>query len=295
MSQLTDIAPAKINLSLHVGPPKANGRHDLISLLSFADEAAADILTARPSALYSLAVAGPYAQASGPARDNLILQAARAMDEALDGSAPKLAFRLDKQLPCAAGIGGGSADAGAALRLIARAHGGETALEAAKAVAPSLGGDVLACFIGAPGLMSGEGEVYEPMLGMPRLPALLVNSGAPCPTGPVFRAYDDTAPSEIPHHPLPPAGRARSEDFIQWLSQNTTNSLQSAAPRVAASVATVLATLEDLPNTRLTRMSGSGETCYALFDSMDEADHAAKIIRSAEPNWWVRETLLGGG
>ncbi|MEO1642242.1 MAG: 4-(cytidine 5'-diphospho)-2-C-methyl-D-erythritol kinase [Pseudomonadota bacterium] len=295
MTVLTDTAPAKINLSLHVGPPKANGRHDLISLVTFADDAAADTLTARPAAHFSLAVEGPYAEASGPARDNLVLQAARAMDEALDGSAPKLAFRLDKQLPCTAGIGGGSADAGAALRLIARAHGGESALEAAKAVAPMLGGDVLACLIGAPGLMSGEGETYEPMLGIPRLPAVLVNSSAECPTGSVFRAYDDTAPSTIPDHPLPPAGRARSENFIGWLAENTQNSLQTAAPRIAPSVDILLAALKNLPNARLVRMSGSGETCYALFDSMDQAEHGASLIQSAQPDWWVRATLLGGG
>lgn len=295
MTVLTDKAPAKINLSLHVGPPKANGRHDLISLVTFADDAAADTLTARPAAHFSLAVEGPYADQSGPARDNLILQAARAMDEALDGSAPKLAFRLDKQLPCAAGIGGGSADAGAALRLIARAHGGETALKAAKQVAPALGGDVLACLIGAPGLMSGEGEIYEPMLGIPRLPAVLVNSRHLCPTGPVFRAYDDTAPSTIPSHPLPPAGRARSEDFIGWLTEHTANNLESAAQRVTPWVERLLRTLDAAPGARLIRMSGSGETCYALFNSMDAAERGAKVIRSAEPDWWVRATLSGGG
>ncbi|MEM1087898.1 MAG: 4-(cytidine 5'-diphospho)-2-C-methyl-D-erythritol kinase [Pseudomonadota bacterium] len=295
MTVLTDSAPAKINLSLHVGPPKPNGRHDLISLVTFADEAASDFLSARPASHFSLAVEGPYATQSGPARDNLILQAARAIDEALDGSAPKLAFRLDKQLPCAAGMGGGSSDAGAALRLIARAHGGESALEAAKAVAPSLGGDVLACLIGAPGLMSGEGERYDPILGLPRLPAMLVNSRHLCPTELVFRAYDDTAPPTIPNHPQPPAARIRHEDFIRWLADNTTNNLQSAALRVTPWVKRVLRLLDAVPDTRLIRMSGSGETCYALFESMDQAEHGAKIIRSAEPDWWVRTTLLGGG
>ncbi|MEM1035541.1 MAG: 4-(cytidine 5'-diphospho)-2-C-methyl-D-erythritol kinase [Pseudomonadota bacterium] len=295
MTTLTDTAPAKINLSLHVGPPKPNGRHDLISLVTFADEFAADTLTARPAAHFSLAIEGPYAEASGPARDNLVLQAARAIDEALDGSAPKLAFRLDKQLPCTAGIGGGSSDAGAALRLIARAHGGETALEAAKAVAPMLGGDVLACLIGAPGIMSGEGEVYEPMLGIPRLPAVLVNSGAACPTGSVFSAYDDTATSTVPDHPQPPLKRILVESFIDWLNMNTINSLQTAAPRISPSINHILKTLETVPDSRLIRMSGSGETCYALFEGIAQAEHAANLISIMQPEWWVRSTILGGG
>ena len=150
MTRLTEHAPAKINLSLHVGPPNENERHNLVSLVTFADTDAADIVTAEPASHFSLAVDGPFARQSVPAKDNLVLKAARAMNDALDGNAPPLAFRLQKKLPCAAGIGGGSADAGAALRLIVRADGGETAHTMAEAVAPLLGGDVVACFSGFP-------------------------------------------------------------------------------------------------------------------------------------------------
>lgn len=295
MSLLSEKAPAKINLSLHVGPSKVNGRHDLISLVTFADTAAADMITARPAAHFSLAVEGPYADQSGPARDNLVLQAARAIDTALGGDAPKLAFRLEKHLPCAAGIGGGSADAGAALRLIARSHGGESALIAAKEVSPRLGGDVLACLIGSPGLMSGEGEIFTPTPSLPNIPAVLVNSRHICPTALVFGAYDDDPPTNIPHHPIETPQRVSLEDLIDWIGRETTNSLQEAAQRVTPWVERVLRTLKSVPDARLIRMSGSGETCYALFSSMEQAERGAKIIRAAEPDWWVRATLLGGG
>ena len=295
MALLTETAPAKVNLSLHVGPPKLNGRHNLISLVNFADLQAADTVTARPASHFSLAVEGPFAKATGPARDNLILQAARAMDEALDGSAPKLAFRLFKTLPCAGGIGGGSADAAAALRLIIRAHGGEETLAIARKIAPSIGGDVLACLTGLPGIMSGEGEHYEPLLGLPPLPTLLVNSGQTCPTGPVFQAYDDTAPPTVPEHPLPPAGRAREADFVAWLDQNTTNNLEAAAIRLVPEIAKTLDCLRALSKVRLVRMSGSGATCFAVFDRIEEAEAAMLGLSQTHPDWWVKATLLGGG
>jgi len=295
MTLLTENAPAKVNLSLHVGPPKLNGRHNLISLVSFGDSQAADMVTARPASHFSLAVEGPFAEATGPARDNLILQAARAIDEALDGSAPKLAFRLTKTLPCAGGIGGGSADAAAALRLIIRAHGGDEALAIARQVAPSIGGDVLACLTGLPGIMSGEGEHYEPLLGLPPLPILLVNSGHACPTGPVFHAYDDTAPAVAPEHPLPPAGRAREADFIEWLAQNTTNSLEAAAIRLVPEIAQTLDRLRALQKARLVRMSGSGTTCFAVFDRIEDAETAMQALLKDHPEWWIKATLLGGG
>ncbi len=295
MSSLRDIAPAKVNLSLHVGPPKENGRHDLMSLVTFADTAAADILTAEPASAFSLAVEGPFARQCGPAKDNLVLQAARALSEALDGDAPTLAFKLEKQLPCAAGIGGGSADAAAALRLIIRAHGGEKAMTMAEAIAPLLGGDVLACLRGVPGLMSGEGEHYEPMLGIPPFPALLVNPMIACPTGSVFKAYDANPPSSVPAHPLPPAGRARQGDFVEWIAQNTANNLETPAGALVPEIRTTLNTLSALPGAKLTRMSGSGATCFTIFSDMDAAEYAAQTVKAQQPDWWVCATLLGGG
>ena len=288
-------APAKINLSLHVGPPKANGRHDLISLIAFADGAATDTLIATPANHFSLAVEGPFAVQTGPARDNLILKAARAMQASIPNDVPALAFKLIKNLPCAAGMGGGSADAAAALHLIMQAHGGETARDAAYRSAPELGGDVLSCLYGVPGLMQGEGEQYEPVLSVPPLAALLVNAGQACPTGAVFKQYDTQAPNQLPVHPLPPAGRAREADFIAWLEQNTQNSLEQAAIQCVPEIADVLDRLKRLPGARLVRMSGSGATCYVLFDRREESEQGAKLLQADHPDWWVCPTYLGRG
>lgn len=295
MTQLSEYAPAKINLSLHVGPPKDNGRHNLISLVTFADQAAADRLFAEPASHFSLAVYGPYAPQSGPAKDNLVLKAARAMNDALDGNAPPLAFRLQKNLPCAAGIGGGSADAGAALRLIVRAHGGDTVQGLAETIAPLLGGDVLACFHNLPGLMSGEGETFDPVLSVPAVPAVLINPGVACPTGPVFEAYDQVAPDAVPDHPPLPDNRTSLRAFLSWLRDNTENSLETPAMSKHPSITDALASLQAVPGARLIRMSGSGATCFALFDSMDAADAAARSLFAQHADWWVRATLLGVG
>lgn len=294
MTLLKEFAPAKVNLSLHVGPPKKNGRHDLISLLTFSDADVADLITAEPASHFSLAVDGPYAKQSGPAKGNLVLKAARAMNDALDGNAPPLAFRLQKNLPCAAGIGGGSSDAGAALRLIVRAHGGDRVQSLAEAIAPLLGGDVLACLINLPGFMTGEGDAFEPVLSVPKLPAVLVNSGIDCPTGPVFRAYDEGAPDAIPDHPPLPDNRTATRAFQTWLNENTRNSLQSPAMSMHPEITGTLAALQSLPGVRTLRMSGSGATCFALFDSLETAQEGAAALQRQNPDWWVRVTLLGG-
>ena len=295
MTRLTEYAPAKINLSLNVGPPKPNGRHDLNSLVVFADHEAADVLTAEPATHFSLAVQGPFARESGPAKDNLVLAAARVMNEALNGNAPPLAFRLQKNLPCAAGIGGGSADAAAALRLIIRAHGGDRVQALAEGIAPLIGGDVLACLIGLPGMMSGEGEHYQPALAVPKLPAILVNPGVPCPTGPVFQAYDKGAPSQLEEHGPLPDNRTALREFQSWLARETSNHLQSSAMSMVPEITEALAALQALSGARLARMSGSGATCFALFDTIDSAERYAEEIQAQHPGWWVRATLLGGG
>ena len=295
MTRLSEFAPAKINLSLHVGPPKENGRHNLISLVAFADSDTADTMTAEPASHFSLAIDGPYAAQAGPAKDNLVLKAARAINDALDGNAPPLAFRLKKNLPCAAGIGGGSADAGAALRLIVRAHGGEHVQAMAETIAPLVGGDVLACFRNLPGLMTGEGEGYEPLLSVPSMPAILLNAGVPCPTGPVFEAYDEVAPNAVPDHPPLPDNRTALRAFLSWLRDNTENSLETPAMSKHPEITETLAALQAVPGARLIRMSGSGATCFALFDSMDAAESAAASLAAQRPDWWIKATMLGAG
>ncbi|HAE29160.1 MAG TPA: 4-(cytidine 5'-diphospho)-2-C-methyl-D-erythritol kinase, partial [Hyphomonas adhaerens] len=185
------LAPAKVNLFLHVGPVQPNGRHPLDSLVMFAGEAAADRLSVMTSDDLSMTLTGPgmtNPDHIGPVDDNLVLRAARAL-QAETGSTQGAAFTLEKLLPIAAGIGGGSADAAAALRLLTDLWGTDTA--AAHKIAPALGGDVPVALQGHAALMQGEGERIRRAPDLPRVPALLVNPGLACPTGPVFRAYDE--------------------------------------------------------------------------------------------------------
>lgn len=291
MTDFSELAPAKVNLSLHVGPVKANGRHDLVSLVCFAGSSAADTLIARPAEHMSLVVDGPFAGDAGPVQDNLVLAAANAMMEAYPET-PPLAFTLTKTLPCAAGIGGGSADAAAALRLIHRAAGNASALDMAKAVAPRLGGDVLACLYAASGVMRGEGEIYQPLAAVPRLPALLVNPGVPCPTGPVFRHFDEVG-SQMPPHPMPRPQHASAPHFIDYLKAETTNSLEAPAIALVPEIGETLDTLGRLPGAQLARMSGSGATCFAVFDTIDAATRGAKALKTEHPDWWFAATWLG--
>ncbi len=292
MTALREAAPAKVNLSLHVGPVKANGRHDLISLVCFADTAH-DILTAAPAANFSLAVSGPFARGAGPARDNLVLEAARAINKALEDTAPPLAFRLTKNLPCAAGIGGGSSDAAAALRLIVRAHGGDRVSAVAQQVAPILGGDVLACLSGLPGIMSGEGEAYKPIPALPALPALLVNPRIDCPTGQVFAAYDEI--NEAKHiYPHPDfSGRLKPDKLISRLAAESRNDLEAPAVKAVPEIADVMHELSTQTRVRLVRMSGSGATCFALFDDIGDASTAEARIKETHPDWWTVACMLG--
>lgn len=292
MSSFTAYAPAKVNLSLHVGAVKPNGRHDLISLVTFADTDTADMLTAEPAGSFSLAVDGPFAAYAGSAKDNLVLKAARALNDALDGKVPTLAFRLMKNLPAAAGLGGGSADAAAALRVMVKAIGDPAAMYAAEQVAPALGGDVLACLYNRPGLMQGEGENFVPLEGLPSLPAILVNPGVPCPTGPVFHAYDQAPLKDLDHPPIRlkrPSPRA----LIRLLKNQTRNDLGLPAEQLVPEISAVLKDLKKLSGSRLARMSGSGATCFALFDTMDAAEKAADKYCRQNPKAWVAASELG--
>ena len=185
------LAPAKVNLFLHVGPVQANGRHPLDSLVMFAGKEAADRLSVMISDDLSMTITGPgmtNPDYIGPIHDNLVLRAARAL-QAETGTDKGAAFTLEKHLPVAAGIGGGSADAAAALRLLTGLWGTDPA--AARKIAPTLGGDVPVALKGHAALMQGEGERVHRAPGLPRLPALLVNPNLACPTGPIFRAYDE--------------------------------------------------------------------------------------------------------
>ncbi|WP_273187782.1 4-(cytidine 5'-diphospho)-2-C-methyl-D-erythritol kinase [Hyphomonas adhaerens] len=286
------LAPAKVNLFLHVGPVQPNGRHPLDSLVMFAGEAAADRLSVMTSDDLSMTLTGPgmtNPDHIGPVDDNLVLRAARAL-QAETGSTQGAAFTLEKHLPIAAGIGGGSADAAAALRLLTDLWGTETA--AAHKIAPALGGDVPVALQGHAALMQGEGERIRRAPDLPRVPALLVNPGLACPTGPVFRAYDEAGGGAgfREFGAVPPFERVW--DLVHWLG-NQRNDLQAPAIAAVPEIAGVLDTLQALPDVLLARMSGSGATCFALFDTEDAARRAEAQLSADRPDWWIRATSLG--
>jgi 4-diphosphocytidyl-2-C-methyl-D-erythritol kinase len=278
-------APAKVNLTLRVIGRRADGYHEIESLVAFAD--VGDALTFSPGGALALRVAGPTAAAAGQIADNLVLKAARALAERVERL--KLGgFALSKRLPVAAGLGGGSADAAAALRLLARANGlapdDPRLMQAARAT----GADVPVCLDPRPRFMRGIGDVLSDPLDLPRLFAVLLNPGVAVATKDVFTALAlptavRTAPAAIC------TGTAALLDEIV----RGRNDLEGAAIELEPAIADALAVLRKLPGCRLARMSGSGATCFGLFDSMGAARGAARRLRIGYPDWWVRATALG--
>ena len=285
----TTLAPAKVNLFLHVGEVQANGRHPLDSLVMFAGPEAADRVSVETADKLTLNVTGPRSAGLEIDERNLVLRAANALLEA-SGKMRGAALTLDKHLPVAAGIGGGSADAGATLRLLRDLWSLDADL--VQQVAVPLGGDVPVALTGRTALMQGEGERVLVQEEMPTLPAVLVNPGVDCPTGAVFKAFDAAGAgagfSELARIPR----FETATTMIDWL-ESQRNDLEPVAIDLVPVIGKVLAAMSELPQARLARMSGSGATCFALFDTRDAADVAAEDIAATYPDWWVRATGLG--
>lgn len=270
--ELTETAHAKLNLALHVRRRRKDGYHELETLFAFTQ--AGDVLTASLSDHISLRITGPFGDGLSSGSDNLVVKAVTALGAA-HGMAKGLSLSLEKNLPIAAGIGGGSADAAAALRLAARLW--DLPSDAAMQVAPQLGADVPACVLSQTCFGSGLGDRLEPVdLDVAGTPALLVNPLVPCPTGPVFQAWD-----EIDQGPL------RVSDW-----QNARNDLQPPAVALVPQITEVLDALNDQAHVTIARMSGSGATCFALFAKAEDRDQAASSVRTARPDWWVLPTAL---
>ncbi|MDB5482200.1 MAG: 4-(cytidine 5-diphospho)-2-C-methyl-D-erythritol kinase [Caulobacteraceae bacterium] len=288
-------APAKVNLFLHVGSPAADGYHPVSSLMVFAD--IGDVVRLAPAEAMDFAVEGPFAETLGVDDDNLVV---RARNLALRGLAPPPAFRLtlDKHLPIAAGLGGGSANAAATLMLVRR-H-----LEAAGLPAPDaealtafsrlLGADVAACLDSVPVIATGRGDVLRPAPPLPSLDAVLVNPLAPSPTGAVYRAYDAAVAPGGAEPPALPARFATGEDLVGFLAA-TRNDLEGPAVALQPQIGEVLEVLGAAPETRLVRMSGSGATCIALCADAIDAWRLAIRVGQARPGWWVKPCRLGDG
>ena len=283
---IVEQARAKINLTLRVRDRRADGYHDLESLVVFAD--IADTLAFEPADVTTLDVTGPYAAACGATADNLVLKAHRALRDSvsvLKGGR----FILDKQLPVAAGIGGGSADAAAALRHLARVNG--IAFDDARLMLAALrtGADVPVCLASRACIMTGVGERLSPPLRLPALHAVLVNPGVALSTRDVFAVYKGGTQA---HALLPHTVPREFAALIDYLDAHG-NDLTEAAIVRAPVVADVLALLRALPGARLARMSGSGSTCFALFASADEAKTAASHLAGAHRPWWVAPVVFG--
>tara|TARA_Y100000052_G_scaffold27588_1_gene36953 strand:- start:8744 stop:9658 length:915 start_codon:yes stop_codon:yes gene_type:complete len=292
---LSLFAPAKINLYLHVGPPRADGRHPLDSLVVFADERVADIIRYVPGPEpLCLIVSGPRAGEAelGDPQDNLVMQAAEAVIRNTERDVTGR-LELEKHLPIAAGIGGGSADAAATLRVLNRALDLRLSEGELMDIARPLGGDVPACLAGKPVLMRGDGDRIEPVTPAPPvLNAVIVNSGRPCPTGAVFQAFDQLSGEKSFSECSPPSASV-VEDWISELSENYRNDLQEAARKLVPEVDLTLWRLSRCEGVRHVAMSGSGATCFGLFLSAEESEQAAKAISQDFPNWFARPTLFG--
>jgi 4-diphosphocytidyl-2-C-methyl-D-erythritol kinase len=299
---IVETAPAKINLALHVRARRDDGYHEIETLFAFLRDG--DVLTLsvpprrRGSRISSDAAHGPGAPLSrgngeraslsfeGPfgallsaEGDNLVTRAAAAFARAFDVP-DKGAFTLDKRLPVASGIGGGSADAAAALRALARVHGVATDDPRLFACADALGSDVPACLLGLSALGRGRGEQLEAIAGLTDMPVLLVNPGVAVSTGAVFAAWDCVDRGPI------------GEGNLLDRALLGRNDLEAPARSIAPVIGEALALLRDTDGTLLVRMSGSGATCFALYETADRRGAAATTIRRARPGWWCLESTL---
>ncbi len=282
---LAEQAPAKINLTLRVIGCRADGYHMLESLVVFAE--LADTLTLQPGLAHTLDISGSFATACGTAADNLVLKALGALRERVPGLKAGH-FSLEKNIPVAAGLGGGSSDAAAALRLLALSN--DLALNDARLAeaARATGADVPVCLDPRTRVMRGVGEELSVALDFSSLPALLVNPGVPLATRDVFAKFDAGQASQKPLGDLP-----KSLDAAMAFLGSYGNDLMPAAVACQPVVAAVIARLQAVPGVRLVRMSGSGPTCFALFDSAGEAAAAARRLATERRDWWVCPTMLG--
>jgi 4-diphosphocytidyl-2-C-methyl-D-erythritol kinase len=284
---------AKVNLTLRVVGRRVDGYHELESVVAFAD--CADRLSLAPGSELQLKTTGPLAQACGETADNLVLKAARLLGERV----PDLklgSFTLDKVLPVAAGIGGGSADAAAALRLLAQANGLAIDDSRLTEVARLTGADVPVCLASRAFVMTGVGETLLP-LALPKLPCVLVNPRVPVATREVFEALGLrngellVGATDVFQAVAWPEHGASVEEWVEALAAGT-NDLEAPATRIQPVVGEVIAALHATNGAWLARMSGSGATCYAIFENTAEAQRAAQKIQITHPQWWVHAGVL---
>jgi 4-diphosphocytidyl-2-C-methyl-D-erythritol kinase len=277
------LAPAKVNLFLHVGDKRADGYHNLLSLVVFAD--IGDRLALAPADHLSLKVTGPFPD-TGPTDDNLVMKATRALQSWADKNGHKtkpVAFTLEKNLPVASGIGGGSSDAAAALLMLAAQWGLPIAIDDLEALGLQLGADVPVCLRAAPTLIAGVGEVLEAVDNLPPFALVLVNPRVEVPTAQVFKALTVRSGAQAP----PRRALKSTRDLAMYLD-GTMNDLAAPAKTIAPVVMNVENVLTTTEGCLTARMSGSGATCFGLYETTAAAEAAAKTIAAAHPEWWVK-------
>ena len=281
----SSLARAKVNLFLHVTGRRADGYHTLDSLVAFAE--CGDRVSAEPSSMLSLSMEGGFAQSLDAGGDNLVLRAAMALQDAGRVEAGA-ALHLAKRLPVAAGLGGGSADAAAALRVLAELWGVGLPPGRMEALALTLGADVPVCLASRTRRMGGIGERLDEVAPLPRAWLLLVNPMRACSTAAVFSMLDGFAERDAVAIPECPDAAALGA----WLTEETANDLQAPALRVVPEIGAILDALAGCEGVRLARMSGSGATCFGLFDGREAGLAAEARLRAAHRDWWLEAAPL---
>lgn len=279
-------APAKVNLFLHVGDKRPDRYHDLLSLVVFAE--VGDALEVREAKRTALTVTGPFAAKLENVTDNLVLSAAGKLEawaRQRGHNAPPVEFTLEKNLPVSSGIGGGSSDAAAALHLLAAHWGLPIGVDELEAIALTLGADVPVCLRGAPTLVSGLGEVLTPVEDLPPLALVLVNPLVEVATAQVFKALAVRTGLGVPSKLLPLPASARE---LAMILDHLTNDLAAPAKAIAPVIMRVESALVATDGCFIARMSGSGATCFGIYETMAAAEIAAASIAKAHPAWWVR-------
>ena len=293
MPALIDEGRAKVNLTLRVVGRRTDGFHDLESVVAFAD--CADRLTLTPGSELTLQMSGPLAQACGDTSDNLVLKATHLLAERVPGLKAG-SFTLEKVLPVAAGIGGGSADAAAALRLLAKLNGLSLDDERLREVALATGADVPVCLASRACDMTGVGDTLTP-LSLPIMPCVMINPCVPVPTKDVFKALGLRSGellvgvTDVFRGIDWPEAGASVEDWVEVLAASA-NDLEAPAMRIQPVIGEVIAALNATNGAWLARMSGSGATCFAIYENTADAGRAAEKIRREHPGWWVHAGTL---
>jgi 4-diphosphocytidyl-2-C-methyl-D-erythritol kinase len=287
MTGISERAFAKVNLSLKVLGRRLDGHHEIESLVVFA--AICDHITLLPAANPSVEVTGPFATAI--AGENLVTTALTRLKQI----EPRLTLgrvTLGKNLPVSAGLGGGSADAAAILRAVRKANPQLADALDWRAIAVRLGADVAVCLLSRPAFMWGIGEKVRPLDGFPQLPAVLVNPRRALLTARVFQALRASAAPMRLEPPKIPGPFATAKDLVAHMVRQG-NDLEPPAMQLLPVIADIKASLSDRPGCLVARLSGSGPTCYGIFDADEAASEAAAVIASAHPDWWVQATQVG--